>query len=58
MSYINGSMLLHEDDKTIVIATGLNRPSQNEKTGAMTQTFILKKNTPPTYDVKGAGCEG
>lgn len=58
MSYINGSMLLYEDDKTIVIATGLNRPSQNEKTGAMTQTFILKKNTPPTYDAKGAGCKG
>ena len=57
MSYINGSMLLYEDDKTIVVAPGLNRPSQNEKTGAMTQTFILKKNTPPTYDVKGAGCE-
>lgn len=56
--YVKGSMVLYEDNKTVVISTGLIRPSQNAKTGAMSQTFILKKNRPPTYANKGAGCEG
>ena len=58
MSYINGSMLLYETSKVMVVCTGMNRPSSNTKTGAMAQTFILKRRSPPTYATKGAGCDG
>lgn len=58
MSYIKGGMLLWQDSKTSVAITGLDGSSKNGKTGPMAQSFILKRNTPPTYDVKGAGCKG
>lgn len=54
----DNGLLLYESDDTIVICTGLKRKSDNPKTGPMAQTFILKRGTPPTYDSKGAGCEG
>ena len=56
--YVDGSLLLHQDRKVSVVCTGLTRPSTNIKTGPMAQTFILKRRVPPTYDVKGAGCDG
>ena len=39
------------------VITGLDRPSDNIKTGIMGQTFMLKKQY-PSRDVKGAGCKG
>ena len=39
------------------VITGLDRPSDNVKTGRMGQTFMLKKQY-PARDVKGAGCKG
>ena len=43
MAYIKGSMIIYEDDEVYVVATGMLRPSNNVKTGPMTQTFIHKK---------------
>jgi len=40
------------------ICTGLKIPSTNTKTGPMAQTFILKRNEPPSWSTKGAGCSG
>jgi len=58
MKHNTNGLLLYETEDTIVICTGLKKPSDNPKTGPMAQTFILKRRTPPTYKVKGAGCEG
>ena len=58
MATFNGSMLLWKNRKTSVVVTGLGRPSKNEKTGNMAQTWVLKSNTPPSHKTKGAGCKG
>jgi len=36
----------------VAIATGIKRPSENEKTGPMVQTWILHKDTSPTFAMK------
>ena len=43
------------DNKTeiVVIATGINRPSRNPKTGSQIQIWILLKNTNPVEAVNG-----
>ena len=58
MAYIKGSMIIYEDDEVYVVATGMLRPSNNVKTGPMTQTFIHKKRGKITNKTKGAGCKG
>lgn len=39
--------VLYEDDSIAVIATGIVRPSENVKTGAMIQIYILCRHTHP-----------
>ena len=56
--YVNGSYILWSNLKTVVLITGLHKASLNVKTGAMSQTWILKKSKPPSWATKGAGCEG
>ena len=36
----------------VVLATGVETPSENRKTGPMIQTWILRKDTSPTYALK------
>ena len=45
-------MIIWEDDKLVVLATGYKNGSTNSKTGAMVQTYILLKDVSPTEAVK------
>ena len=45
-------MIIHETKDYVVIATGLERKSENSKTGDMVQTWILVKNEKPTDALK------
>ena len=56
--HMEGSYILWSNLKTVVLITGLLKPSSNVKTGAMSQTWILKKSKPPSWATKGAGCDG
>jgi len=47
----NGAVLF-ENDRIIVIATGLARGSKNAKTGAMIQTWILYRGANPVQAIK------
>lgn len=40
--------IIHETDQIVAIATGFSRNSNNPKTGAMIQTWILVKDVHPT----------
>jgi len=58
MAHIKGSYILWSSLKTVVLMTGLLRPSINSKTGPMPQTWILRRRSPPSVRNKGAGCKG
>ena len=55
---VKGSAIFYENSRMRAVITGLDRSSDNVKTGRMGQTFMLKKSKAPTRKVKGAGCEG
>ena len=55
---VKGSFILWSNLKTVVLMTGLWRPSSNTKTGRMAQTWILRKSKPHNNKPKGAGCSG
>ena len=57
MKTVKGSAIFYENSRMRAVITGLDRPSDNVKTGRMGQTFMLKKQY-PARDVKGAGCKG
>jgi len=44
----NNGLILHEDQDIAVIATGLNRDSENSKTGGMVQVYILYRHESPS----------
>lgn len=44
--------ILWESEHIVLIATGLVKASDNRKTGAMVQTWILRKDMPPTEAVQ------
>jgi len=48
----NGT-ILWQDRNTVVILTGLKRPSRNKATGAMLQVFILYKHKHPVLAARG-----
>jgi len=45
-------LIIHEAKDYVVIATGLDKPSINRKTGDMIQTWILVKDEKPTEALK------
>lgn len=50
-SNTNG-VLLHENKRLIVVATGLNRSSENTKTGEMIQLYVLNRSIDPVTATK------
>ena len=47
----SNGVILWESDAIVMIATGISKASQNRKTGAMVQTWILRKDMDPVQAV-------
>jgi hypothetical protein len=49
--YITNGVILQENDNVVVIATGLDKESENTKTGAMIQIYFLYRHESPAAAV-------
>ncbi len=56
MLLFEGNSLIN-DEPIVAIATGLQRPSTNRKTGPMIQTWILHRDELPTQAIKSGSDE-